>query len=163
MRKLLIFVIALVSSTASFGAELFSDPKALVSAIYALYQPGQAAADPSRYYSSKLAALIAARQERELGANPALAAVEVMPAAGPFNPFLPDTNALLYDLVISEPTLLGDNAVITVSYHNFDQPRLLSIALVRENGGWTVDDVASIGHEDHWLLSWVLTYDPQGF
>ena len=71
--------------------------------------------------------------------------------------------ALLFDVAIGEPAILDDRAVVNVSYHNFDQPRLLSIAMVREDGGWRVDDVASMGNEDHWLLSWALTYDPLGF
>ena len=53
--------------------------------------------------------------------------------------------------------------MINVSYHNFDQPRLLSIAMVREGDGWKVDDVTSMGKEEHGLLSWALTYDPLGF
>ena len=64
------------------------------------------------------------------------------------------------DVAVGEPTIIGDRAVINVSYHNFDHPRLLTIAMVRENGGWKVDNVASLGNELHWLLSWALTSDP---
>jgi len=35
--------------------------------------------------------------------------------------------------------------------------------MVREADGWRVDDVASMGDEEHWMLSWALTYDPLGF
>ena len=64
------------------------------------------------------------------------------------------------DLSIGEPVVMGDTATVTVSFHNFDQPTLLSLSLVKEAGGWKVDDVASLGGGQHWLLSWVLQYDP---
>ena len=53
-------------------------------------------------------------------------------------------------------------AIVDVSYKNFDHPSVLTISLVRNPEGWKVDDVASLGADDHWLLSWLLTYDPTG-
>lgn len=140
-------------------AEEFNDPKALVTAIYAEYQPGVMASDPSVYYSDRLKAIFEQASE-----NRVLSDDDAKPGAAQptpqFNPFLPDVSALLFDMSIGEPVVIGDRALINVSYHNFDHPRLLSIAAVRENGSWKVDDVASLGDEDHWLLSWALIYDP---
>lgn len=76
-----------------------------------------------------------------------------------FNPFLPDDNALLFDLNIGEPVEMDNRAVVTVRYHNFDAPRLLSISLIKDGDDWKVDDVASLG-EQPWLLSWALMNDP---
>lgn len=138
----------------------YSDPKALVAAIYAEYQPGAVASDPANYYSARLKAIFDnARQNKVLSDDDAKPG-EAKPAEQAFNPFLPDFSALLFDMSIGEPVVIGDRALINVSYHNFDHPRLLSIAAVREDGGWKVDDVASLGDEDHWLLSWALIYDP---
>jgi hypothetical protein len=58
--------------------------------------------------------------------------------------------------------IIGDRALVTVGFHNFDQPTLLSLSLVREPDGWKVDDVTSTGGEEKWMLSWLLLYDPWG-
>ena len=34
--------------------------------------------------------------------------------------------------------------------------------MVKEADGWKVDDVASLGGDQNWLLSWLLQYDPFG-
>jgi hypothetical protein len=47
-----------------------------------------------------------------------------------------------------------------VSFGNFDDISLLSLALVKEADGWKVDDIASLGEGENWLLSWLLQYDP---
>ena len=145
------------------AAETYTDPKALVAAIYADYGPGKTAPDPVQFYSTRLKAVFAQAEENAVFADDA--AQHGTPSAQQvrFNPFVPDDNALIYDLAIGEPTLLNDRAIIPVSYHNFDQPRLLSIALVREGDAWTVDDVAALSGDQTWLLSWALTYDPLGF
>ncbi|MEO5805001.1 hypothetical protein [Devosia sp.] len=168
MRKLLpaLLVLLVLPALVSTGhaAETYPDPKALVTAIYAAYQPGQFPPDPAQFYSVRLAGLVAQHQESAIAESASTTAVDNVPPAAPLNPFLPDKSALISGLVIGEPTQIGDTALINVSYHNFDQPRLLSIALVQDgDAGWKVDDVASVGHDEHWLLSWVLTYDPQGF
>lgn len=163
MRAILTIVIMIVSVAASTAAETYNDPKALVSAIYAGYQPGQPAGDPAQFYSKRLAGLFDQHLDEKIVESEAAMKGEAVPATPPFNPFLPDTSALLFDLAIGEPTILADRALINVSYHNFDHARLLSIALVKEDGGWKVDDVSAVGAEDHWLLSWALTYDPQSY
>lgn len=163
MRAILAILIVVFTAAASGAAESYDDPKALVSAIYAGYQPGQPPIDPGPFYSKRLAALFDQHMDETIVESDAAMKGEAVAAQPPFNPFLPDASALLFDLAIGEPTTLADRAVVNVSYHNFDQPRLLSIALVREDGGWKVDDVSAVGSEDHWLLSWLLTYDPLGF
>lgn len=162
MRAILTICVLAFSGSAAFAAETYDDPKALVNAIYEGYRPGQLASDPAAFYSKRLADLFAQSIENGVFEDPAAMAGEEVGASAPFNPFLPDSSALLFDLVVGEPARIDDRAVVNVSYHNFDQPRLLSIAMVQEDGGWKVDDVASMGNEDHWLLSWVLAYDPQG-
>lgn len=147
----------------AWAAETFSDPKALAAAIYDDYQLGRTVADPSVYYSVRLKALFDQAIENDIFASDAAMSGSEFTLDAVFNPFLPDLNALLFDVTIGEAAIMDDRAVVNVSYHNFDQPRLLSIAMIRESEGWKVDDVASMGSEDHWLLSWALTYDPLGF
>lgn len=163
MRMIVGMAMALMLAPAANAAEIFSNPKELVAAIYDDYNLGRTVADPSVYYSTRLRAVFDQAIENDVFASDAAMSGAEFKLNAVFNPFLPDINALLFDVAIGEPAILDDRAVVNVSYHNFDQPRLLSIAMVREDGGWRVDDVASMGNEDHWLLSWALTYDPLGF
>jgi hypothetical protein len=163
MRMIVAMAAALLLVPAVTAAEVFSNPKELVAAIYDDYNLGRTVADPSVYYSTRLKAIFDQAIENDVFASDAAMSGAVFKLNAVFNPFLPDVNALLFDVAIGEPAIIDDRAVINVSYHNFDQPRLLSISMIHENDGWHVDDVASMGNEDHWLLSWALTYDPLGF
>lgn len=163
MRLILALVAAAVVVAPAMAAETYSDPKALVTAIYDDYQPGKLAGDPTVFYSTRLKGIFEQSVENKVFASDAAMTGSEFKPEPVFNPFLPDVSALLFDVVIGEPAIIDDRAVINVSYHNFDQPRLVTIAMVREDGNWKVDDVASLGREDHWLLSWALTYDPMGF
>lgn len=158
-HAILSLLIILVPMAPTIAAETYSDPKALVQAIYDGYKPGAARNDPTVHYSERLKGV--AQLARENAQLTPTRGSELEPVADPgFNPFVPDDNALLFDLAISEPVKLDGRAVITVTYHNFDQPRLLSVSLVDENGSWKVDDVASLGSDVPWLLSWALAADP---
>jgi hypothetical protein len=134
-------------------ATAYDDPKALVDAIYAPYTTLGAATDqdPAQYYSERLRGLVAAN---------AAPAGEDAPPVLEFNPFIGAKQALLRDLAISAPVGNAEKAIVTVSFGNFDQVSLLALALVREEEGWKVDDIASLGEGENWLLSWLLQYDP---
>ena len=134
------------------AAFAYDDPKALVDAIYAPYTTLGAAReqDPAQYYSERLRGLVATNAAGGEGAAPVL----------DFNPFIGAQQALLRDLVVSAPVLQGDRAVVTVSFGNFDSLNLLALSLVKDPDGWKVDDVASLGEGENWLLSWLLQYDP---
>ena len=143
----------------ALATETYSDPKALVQAIYDGYRPGAPHGDPTVHYSARLKGIAQLAEENAHFTK--TAGSELDPVADPtFNPFLPDASALLFDLSIGEPARLDGRAVVTVTYHNFDQPRLLAISLVEEEGSWKVDDVASMGSDVPWLLSWALAADP---
>ena len=163
MMRMILAAGLLAAMLNSGFAEEFSDPKALATAIYDDYHLGRTVADPSVYYSTRLKAIFDQAIENDVFASDAAMSGSEFTIDAVFNPFLPDLNALLFDVTIGEPAVLDDRALVTISYHNFDQPRLLTIAMIKEGGGWKVDDVSSMGNEDHWLLSWALTYDPLGF
>ena len=163
MKRMILAAGLLAAMLTPGFAEEFSDPKALATAIYDDYHLGRTVADPSVYYSTRLKAIFDQAIENDVFASDAAMRGSEFTLDAVFNPFLPDLNALLFDVTIGEPAVLDDRAIVTVSYHNFDQPRLLSIALLKEGDSWTVDDVSSMGNEEHWLLSWALTYDPLGF
>jgi hypothetical protein len=163
MRAIIAVVVLAILSAPAFA---FDDPKALVTAIYAPYQtPGAAAAqDPAQYYSERLKGLLSGHAAK--AATDALSSPDAGTDTGDaapalsFNPFIAAQHSLLMDLSIGEPIVMSDKAMVTVSFHNFDQATLLSLSLVKDPDGWKVDDVASLGQGEHWLLSWLLQYDP---
>ncbi len=152
MRALLLVLLALLASPAF----AYDDPKTLVAAIYAPYTTLGAARDqdPAQYYSERLRGLVSAN------ASAPAADAEAPPAILAFNPFIGAQQALLRDLVVGEPVLLDGKAMVTVSFTNFDHSNLLALSLVKDADGWKVDDIASLGEGENWLLSWLLQYDP---
>jgi hypothetical protein len=161
MRQLIATVLMVLAFAGS--AVAYDDPRALVEAIYQPYLSGQAQADPSRFYSARLKQLYA--QSLEQHGTDAADRQDAQPAPNPhdlleFDPFIEGDNALINDLKIGEPLVLGDRATVSVSFHNFDHASLIALSLVREPDGWKVDDIAALGGGENWLLSWLLQYDP---
>ena len=149
-------ILALIMIVLAIPAFAYDTPKALVEAIYAPYTTlGAASAqDPAQYYSERLKGLVTTNAAGGAGSG------EDAPQLLAFNPFIGAQQALLRDLVVSGPVAMGTKAVVTVSFHNFDHASLLTLSLVQEADGWKVDDIASLGEGENWLLSWLLQYDP---
>jgi hypothetical protein len=151
---------AVAALLSAFPALAFDTPRALVDGIYQPYLAGQQQGDPSQFYSSRLKTLFATQAAEQMTAE-----VEVTGSIGSatavgFNPFIDGEHGHIVDIAIGEPVVLGEQALVTVAFNNFDQPTLLSLSLVREADGWKVDDVTSTGGEENWMLSWLLQYDP---
>lgn len=144
--------LALVLAAAS-PAWAYDDPKALVDAIYAPYTTLGAARDqdPAQYYSERLRGLVATN---------ATGAGDAAPPILDFNPFIGAQEAMLRDLIVGAPVVNAGKAMVTVSFGNFGHSSLLALSLVQEANGWKVDDIASLGEGENWLLSWLLQYDP---
>ena len=159
-RAIPVLLMMLGALTPAMAEDSYSDPKALVQAIYDTYRPGAPSPDPTTHYSARLKGIARLAEENAAVSKPAETTDQPQVTDPAFNPFLPDKSALLFDLNIGEPARLDGRAVVTVTYHNFDQPRLLAISLVEEDGTWKVDDVASMGSDVPWLLSWALAADP---
>jgi hypothetical protein len=145
MFKPVVLMIFLLSPMSA--ALAYDNPKALVEAIYRPYIERTTPKPVATYYSESLRQLSLARSQRDGG--------EIN-----FDPFVNGKSSLLFNLQIGEPLTLGDRALINVSFHNFDHPTVLTLALIEETRGWKVDDIASMGVERHWLLSWLLAFDP---
>lgn len=161
MRQLIIGL--LLALGLAGAAEAYDEPKALLDAIYAPYTAGQTPGDREQYYSARLKGLYAANLERQ--SIDSKTGTEVDPNAPNlvgFDPFIEGDHALLLDLQIGAPVVQGDRALATVTFHNFDHTSLLAITMKREQDGWKVDDIASLGSDQNWLLSWLLQYDPFG-
>lgn len=141
----------------SFPALAFDSPRALIEAIYQPYQNSGERGDISRFFSERLLDIWRGQTAT------AVASTEASPHAqdlAGFDPFVQGDAFFPFDLVISEPAMLDDRAIATVSYRNFGEPSLLSLSMVRETEGWKVDDIASMGDGENWLFSWLLTVDP---
>ena len=147
-------LIAMLLAAWTLPAFAYDDPKALVDAIYAPYTTLGTAQeqDPAQFYSERLKGLVAA--------NAAGATAENAPPVLEFNPFIGAKQALLRDLSIGTPVGNSEQAIVTVSFGNFGDISLLSLSLLKEADGWKVDDIASLGEGENWLLSWLLQYDP---
>jgi len=164
MRAILFGLMLALLSAPAFA---FDDPQALVAAIYAPYQtPGAAAGqDPTQYYSERLKGLVsghaakAAANILDHGENSQPGTGPIAPALS-FNPFINAQHSLLMDLSIGTPIVIKNKALVTVAFSNFDHATLLSLSLVKDPDGWKVDDIASLGEGENWLLSWLLQYDP---
>lgn len=161
MRARALGVASLLLAMLPAGPTLaFDNPKALLQAIYAPMLDRQQPKDLSRYYSDDLKQMFAEHARQQADSPASAGQPAALSDASGFDPFVSGTNILLFDVNISDPVVIGDHAEATVSYHNFDHPALLTVSMVREAGGWKVDDVASFGPDQHWLLSWLLTHDP---
>lgn len=159
MRQLilgLLLALGLVGAAAAYD-----EPRALLEAIYAPYGAGKSPGDREQYYSERLKGLYAANLERHaINAKTGAQIDPNAPSMVDFDPFIEGNHALLLDLNIGTPVVRRDRALATVTFHNFDHTSLLAITMKREQGGWKVDDIASMGSEQNWLLSWLLQYDP---
>lgn len=142
------------------AANAYDDPKALLSAIYAPYIAGQTPTGNEQYYSERLKEIFAANAAKQAVDESGTKIDPNAAAALTFDPFIEGQHSLMLDVVLGEPVISGDRAVAIASFHNFDHASLLSIAMVKDATGWKVDDVASLGSGENWLLSWLLQYDP---
>lgn len=156
-----ILVGALASLMLPAVASAYDDPKSLVDAIYQPYLSGQQQQDLNQFYSARLRQLFLDQAETAAVSADVTGSISIDPAV-PFNPFIDASHGLIVDVTIGEPVIVNNKALVTVGFHNFDQPTLLSLALVREPDGWKVDDVTSTGGDSNWMLSWLLQYDPWG-
>ena len=144
-----------------FGGVAADSPRALLDSIYQPLLVGERTS-VEQHYSERLQELVAANIE--------LNAVDenggrIDPEAAPvveFNPFLNGDRAVLSDLKVTEPLVSGETAVSLVSFDNEGGETILSVSMIRSDGEWKVDDIASVGSGEKWLYSWLLQYDPFG-
>lgn len=115
MRLILAAVAALTMVSAANAAEVFSTPRELVAAIYDDYNLGRTIADPSVYYSARLKGILDQAIENDVFASDAAMSGSEFTLDAVFNPFLPDVNALLFDVSIGEPSIIADRAVINAA------------------------------------------------
>lgn len=125
------FLALLHFATPAFAQD-FSEPKGVLEALYAGY--GSAydyPPDQSPLFSERLNALYEADSKE---ANGEIGRID-------FDPFVNGQDYQLSKLEIDEPYLAGGKAVVRVRFENMGTPNEVGILLVREGGGWRIDDV----------------------
>ena len=136
-------ILTAVSALPSLAAG-FDSPKALLTALYAPYLKDDGdTSDVTPFLSGSLASLYA-----KDAANTPDGEVGVLD----FDPVIAGQDYAITKLQIDDPTITGDKATATVHFENFDEKQELDYVLVKENGGWKVDDIESKRGEYPWDL-----------
>lgn len=136
MRRLAFLAFALIATPSL--AQDFSDPRAVIEALYAGYGPAyDYSPDQSPLFSERLKGLYQA-DARE--ANGEIGRID-------FDPFINGQDYQLSNLEIDEPYLAGGKAVVRVSFENMGTPNEVGVLLVREGIFWKIDDVWNGGEE----------------
>jgi Protein of unknown function (DUF3828) len=120
-------------------------PDALLQAFYGRYMAADGdMGDDGAFFSSGLNALYAA----DAAATP-----EGEMGALDFDPFIDGQDWDITDLQVGAAGIAGDYASADVTFKNFGDERTLSYDLVKEDGGWKIDDVASTTEGNEYRLS----------
>ena len=153
MRRLLLiaalFFAGLVPALAAAPAT-FDTPEALIDALYSPYAKADfdwGSFDEASFRSKALNALFDADQKE---ANGDVGRID-------FDPYVDGQDYQLTDLKIGAPTINGDKATIEVTFKNFDMEEDMVFALVKEDGGWKIDDVNSKGGADPYDLKDIMS------
>lgn len=116
-------------------AENYTDPKALLEALYAGYMPpNEFPPDQSNLQSERLNGLFAKDQEE---ADGEIGRID-------FDPFVNGQDYQITNLLIGEPYLAGGKAVVKVTFDNMGTAQEIGFLLVNEDG-WKVDDAWNTG------------------
>ena len=127
----------LLAATAA-EARTYTSPQALIKSLYAdTIDPAEddAPSPYSAYFSEALNESLAANGE-----------------AVDFDPILAGQDGVASNVRLSPPIILGDAAELEVSFRNGKRSATLYYTLVRENGGWKVDDIADQSGDAPWSL-----------
>ena len=143
--RLSVFVAGLFFAFAGLAAaQPYETPQDLLTAFYEPYFTDDFYEDETRFRSEALQALydedVAATPEGELGALS-------------FDPYIDGQDYDLADFAIGAPEIAGDRAQVPVHFTNFGEKRSFLYELVREEGGWKIDDVVSTTPGNEYRLS----------
>ncbi|UIK07255.1 YbjP/YqhG family protein [Neorhizobium galegae] len=130
----------LFSLLAVAGAEarVYKSPQALIKSLYAdTIDPAEddAPSPYSAYFSDALNESLTANGE-----------------AVDFDPILAGQDGVASNIQLSPPIVFDNTAELEVSFRNGKRSATLFYTLVRENGGWKVDDIADQSGDEPWSL-----------
>lgn len=144
MRLVALAAGLLLAFAGSAAAQPYKTPEALLTAFYQSYLDNDLDVDQVPFRSAALEALYEADEAAaEPGEQGAIS----------FDPYIVGQDWELSDLEIGEPAISDNSAEVEVSFRNFGQETLLTYELVREDGGWLIDDVVSDNADNSYRLS----------
>lgn len=140
-----------------FAAPIFDTPKALLDYAYKPYLADKFSDDSKEdgenpvLYSHALNAAIAAAQ-----------ATTNEDEVGPidFDVFVNGQDYELHDLKIGDPKPTAQGEDVPVSFRNFDQQEQLVFHVVKEDGGWKINDIDALTEGNSWNFMQILTAPP---
>lgn len=143
MRHTALAALALaLLATPAFAAG-YAEPRALVEALYAGYQPpNEFPPDISVLQSKRLNDLYDADAKE---ANGEIGRID-------FDPFINGQDYEVTKVDIADPVIAAGKALVKVNVVNFDEPDEFGLLLVKEADGWKVDDVWHTGEYSYDLL-----------
>jgi hypothetical protein len=135
--------VGLVALAAPAAAASFQTPEALLKALYSDEGQSTDGATPyAAYFSDHLNGLfqddVKKTQPGDIGAID-------------FDPVIAGQDGKATHVKIGKPSIDGDAASVVVSFEN-GEPVKLYYTLVREHGGWKVDDIADKDGDNSWSL-----------
>ena len=126
------------------AAQPYDTPQALMEAFYEPYFSGTFSEDEVQFRSQALQALY--DTDAELAGEGEMGAIS-------FDPYIDGQDFDLTEFEIGAAGIAGDYASVDVTFNNFGEPRALTYELVREDGGWKIDDVVSTNPDNEYRLS----------
>jgi hypothetical protein len=149
LPTVIIAVAALALAAFPASAETYKTPKALLKALYSYDTDNSDAEAPSPYsvfFSDHLNELLQADLDNTKEGD-----------AGTidFDPVIAGQDGEASDVKIGEPILMKDTAEVEVQFENGEEVTLY-YTLVKEHGGWKVDDIANQQGDNPWSLSALL-------
>lgn len=145
----LLLATALGATSAQAGPD--ADPLALIKAIYQTYESNGAGLP--HMYSRRLQALID---------KDAKEAPEGMVGRIDWDVFVDGQDWQLKDLKIALVAKSAKAVQVQATFKNFDAPSDMMFDLVREDGGWRIDDIQKM-LKPRWTMSKILTDAPEAF
>jgi hypothetical protein len=130
-------------------AESYKTPKALLRALYSFNTETASDDAPSPYsvfFSDHLNEMLQA--DRDNTPDGEVGAID-------FDPVIAGQDGEPSGLKIGQPILLDDRAELEVQFRNGEEVTLY-YTLVKEHGGWKVEDIANQQGEEPWSLSALL-------
>jgi hypothetical protein len=148
-----LLVLLLIFPDAAAQSPHDADPVKLITAIYQTYTVDNSPAVPN-VYSRRLQLLLDTDAKNTPPGDAGTIDWDV---------FVDGNNWELSNLRIALVARSGSDATVQVSFDNFGKPRKQLFALIREQGKWRIDDIASMREGARWTMSKILTHAPDAF
>jgi Protein of unknown function (DUF3828) len=150
----LVLIVMLAFGTAAASAQDTSDPVALITSIYKVYTADTQQPPIGGFYSRRLQALIEADEKNTPQGDAGKIDWDV---------FVDGNNWEIGKLKIAAVAQSATTAQVRAQFDSLGRAHDVSFDLVREDGGWRIDDVRSTLKGGRWTMSKILTGAPDAF